>query len=159
MCEAFRVLEEDAIASLVECNPTFRDVRLDGRHLIALDLGLGPRAGLFAVKDVQCRLSDIASVAQKVATQWAISRMRVAESQGRTITCGKGCSACCRYLVPVAIPEALAMLEVITALRTHKRLPIIARFAAAARAVIESPPRRPRRSRFPATAWDDGSRR
>jgi len=140
MCEAVCILEEDPIASLVECDPAAHDVRLAGRRLIALDQALAPRAVFFAVREVSCRLADIASVAQKLATQWAMARMGTLESEGKTVTCSKGCGACCRYLVPMAIPEALALFEVVTALPAHKRVPIVARFAAAARKVIESPP-------------------
>ena len=56
------------------------------------------------------------------------------EATGKTVACAKGCSACCRAQpVPVAPPEALALLLLVEAMPPARRAAIEARFDAAAR--------------------------
>ena len=35
----------------------------------------------------------------------------IARLNGATIPCGEGCSACCNYLVPLAVPEVFRLRE------------------------------------------------
>lgn len=54
---------------------------------------------------------------------------------GRTVSCRKGCGACCRQLVPVSRTEAERLLEVIEAMPPARRAALEARFAAAETAI------------------------
>jgi Fe-S-cluster containining protein len=40
---------------------------------------------------------------------------------GKTISCAKGCAACCRMLVPVSPPEAFSLRAMVTALPAERR--------------------------------------
>lgn len=40
---------------------------------------------------------------------------------GQTVSCQKGCAACCRMLVPISIPEAFALASTIDRLDQHER--------------------------------------
>ncbi len=53
-------------------------------------------------------------------------------SQGRTVSCRKGCSACCRQLVPISTVEAHAIRALVDALPPVRRHSVRKRFAAAA---------------------------
>jgi len=52
--------------------------------------------------------------------------------QGRTVSCQKGCSACCRQLVPISMLEVQAIRTLIDALPPVRRHSLRKRFAAAA---------------------------
>lgn len=48
---------------------------------------------------------------------------------GKTLSCGKGCAACCRMLVPLSVPETFALREWVHALPTEQQARVSARFA------------------------------
>jgi Fe-S-cluster containining protein len=51
--------------------------------------------------------------------------------QGRQVSCGKGCGACCRQAVPVSPAEAWMLADVVAALPAARKTEVLARFAAA----------------------------
>jgi Fe-S-cluster containining protein len=51
---------------------------------------------------------------------------------GKTISCRKGCGACCRQLVPISRTEGERLLDLVDSLPAPRREAIVARFAAAA---------------------------
>ena len=53
------------------------------------------------------------------------------EQAGKTISCRKGCGACCRQLVPISHTEGESLLAVIDALPDGRRTAVEARFAEA----------------------------
>ena len=54
-----------------------------------------------------------------------------AHERGESISCRKGCAACCRMLVPLSVPEAFALQGSIERLPEDKRLHIQARLESA----------------------------
>ena len=56
-------------------------------------------------------------------------------ASGRTVSCRKGCGACCRQLVPISRTEGEGLLRVIAALPPARRAEIERRFAAAEQAL------------------------
>ncbi len=68
------------------------------------------------LSDSFARLLDLAPLAQSlcdIVVSEAKERSRI---QGRALPCGKGCSTCCSYLVPLSIPEAIYLYEKIQSL-------------------------------------------
>jgi Fe-S-cluster containining protein len=61
---------------------------------------------------------------------------KAVEAQGATISCTKGCGACCRQLVPISGIEASQLNELVDDMPEHRATEIRARFAAA-RAQLE----------------------
>ncbi len=53
-----------------------------------------------------------------------------ARGAGQPISCAKGCAACCRMLVPVSVPEAFALRNLILSLPQERRQALTARVAA-----------------------------
>lgn len=54
-----------------------------------------------------------------------------AETAGRTISCTKGCGACCRQVVPIAPTEARVLADYVNSLPEPRREELRARFASA----------------------------
>lgn len=50
----------------------------------------------------------------------ALEQRRLVEA-GRTVSCQKGCAACCRMLVPISVPEAFALAQAIDRLEQSER--------------------------------------
>ncbi len=59
-----------------------------------------------------------------------LEAQRVTET-GRTISCHKGCAACCRMMVPLSAPEAFALKEVVASLPADRQQRIATRLAQA----------------------------
>lgn len=67
------------------------------------------------------RLSELVPIARRLAdriTDWTI---RAACHAGKPPSCRAGCSACCRYLVPLSPPEALRLREELAELPDQAR--------------------------------------
>lgn len=54
-----------------------------------------------------------------------------AAARGASVSCQKGCAACCRMLIPLSAPEAFALAERINAWPVERREEALARLAAA----------------------------
>lgn len=57
---------------------------------------------------------------------------------GATISCQKGCAACCRMMIPIAPPEAFALLSVVEALPSPKKERLLERFQTAQKTLREA---------------------
>jgi Fe-S-cluster containining protein len=62
------------------------------------------------------RLSDLVPLAQALCDHMMSETMDRCHMMGTQISCGKGCSACCSYLVPLSIPEVIHLYEEIESL-------------------------------------------
>lgn len=51
-------------------------------------------------------------------------------AEGRKVSCQKGCGACCRQVVPISVPEAYHVRDVVEALPEPRRSAVRERFAA-----------------------------
>jgi Fe-S-cluster containining protein len=57
------------------------------------------------------RLSDLVPLAQSLCDLVVCEAKERSGIEGKAIPCGKGCSTCCSYLVPLSIPEAIYLYE------------------------------------------------
>src|SRR6266481_4431996 len=69
------------------------------------------------------------------ALQGLVNAVVEAAQAGKTVSCRKGCGACCRQLVPVSRAEGERLLQLVDALPTQRRATLLARFAAAEAAI------------------------
>jgi Fe-S-cluster containining protein len=69
------------------------------------------------------------------ALQGLVNAVVGAAEAGLTISCRKGCGACCRQLVPVSRTEGERLLQVVDALPPARRDVLMKRFAAAETAI------------------------
>jgi len=65
------------------------------------------------------------------ALQGLVNAVVAEAERGQTISCRKGCGACCRQLVPVSRSEGERLVQTIAALPAERRERLQARFAAA----------------------------
>jgi Fe-S-cluster containining protein len=68
---------------------------------------------------------------QSVANALVEVGVSLAEADGHTVSCTKGCGACCRQLVPISPCEARRIRELVDELPEPRRSEIRARFSAA----------------------------
>jgi Fe-S-cluster containining protein len=72
-------------------------------------------------------ITAIVPVTRRLGEEAAQLEIQHATAAGRTISCRKGCAACCRMLVPVSAPEAFALREYMEQLPTDRRIPLLTR--------------------------------
>lgn len=71
---------------------------------------------------------DLLPVFQSLAAAVVHLSVRAAEQQGKKVSCRKGCSACCRQLVPLSETEAFGIVRMVRALPEPRRSDVLARF-------------------------------
>ena len=69
------------------------------------------------------------------ALQGLVNAVVAAAETGKTISCRKGCGACCRQLVPISRTEGERLLQLIEAMPAERRQVLTRRFDAAASAI------------------------
>ena len=89
----------------------------------------------------QARLADIVPVARTVCSKITDAAVESISRQGGSISCRKGCSACCsHYLVPLSIPEALRMREEVLAMPANRRVVVFQSCLDAAKRILDDTP-------------------
>ena len=82
-------------------------------HCTVVDVKPDPIGRLVGVQvvvaDAPAGLGDLVPLARTLATRIGAGAIERAGSAGVSVPCRKGCAACCRYLVPLSVPEALCM--------------------------------------------------
>ncbi len=66
-------------------------------------------------------ITAIVPVTRRLGEEAAELEVQQAIEAGRTISCRKGCAACCRMLVPLSAPEAFALREYVEQLPPDRR--------------------------------------
>ena len=131
------MIQDSAIRVLAD----WEEGKIEGRgtgSIIKIVLGiLGDCEALtVSVKDEPMKLADIVPLARAVSAK--ITEKEVLG--GATIPCGKGCSACCDYLVPLAIPEVFRLREEIGEMPLLRQLLIEQECLKAARQILGQRP-------------------
>ena len=103
----------------------------DGRAACELRFRLG-RETVYVRAPVPAgpsRLADVLPALGALTDSVVAEAVRQAERQGRTVSCRKGCGACCRQPVPVAQAEAMALAELVAVLPPARQTAVRERFA------------------------------
>lgn len=66
-------------------------------------------------------VTAIVPLLQRIGQEAMALEERSAGRAGQTVSCQKGCAACCRLLVPVSAPEAFALWDMIAQLPSDRR--------------------------------------
>jgi Fe-S-cluster containining protein len=104
------------------------DITVFGQAMhIEISISTGPVAG--------AALVPIARALGEAISGRAID---VEAAAGRIVPCRKGCAACCRHLVPLAVTEARAIHALVEAMPEPRRREIHRRFAAIQAALTEA---------------------
>lgn len=101
----------------------------------------GQPLGLCAiVADKPVGLSAIVPLARTICDRIVSLTMRRAATAGHCITCRKGCMSCCRYLVPLSIPETLCLQEDLNAQKSEVRRATFRAFTTAGKKLTSAGP-------------------
>src|SRR5436190_15553380 len=96
---------------------------------IRMSIGGYPVRLDLAVPGVPTRLQDLLPVFQGMANVEVDVAVQAVEQQGLTISCCKGCGACCRQPVPITETEARALVQLVDRMPEPRRSHVRARFA------------------------------
>jgi len=117
----------------------------------------------------RARLGELVPLARSLSASILAITTAHARDEGKEVSCRKGCTHCCRQLVPVSPLEARRLADVVRSLPEPRRAAIRDRFAEAAarlRAAGLVDPRGPKgraslvsSESSASAAWDDVSRR
>jgi len=91
----------------------------------------------------RAKLSDLVSLARNLCNKITETVVRRTISAQRHIPCDKGCSACCGYLVPLSVPEALRLKEEIDAAPAYQRELMMTACLRQARFILSHKPPKP----------------
>jgi len=105
---------------------------------VGLDLFGQPFHTHLAVPTGTMRLAEVVPIARRLCDRLVSFVLLGLREIGRDVPCQVGCSACCRYLVPLSPPEAFALLEEIQALPPARRARTLEAFRAARRKLHEA---------------------
>ncbi len=97
---------------------------------LALPTPAGELHAEIAVPTSFIPVSDIVPLMRSLGEQALKLEEENHQQAGQTLSCHKGCAACCRMLVPVAPPEAFALKEKVEQLPACQRERIRQRFSA-----------------------------
>lgn len=85
--------------------------------------------GKVAVTTGSMGLAGLVRIAYEVTNALVARAVQIEEQTGRRISCGAGCGACCRHMVPVSPPEAFAIVDLLDSLTPARRRVVVQRFA------------------------------
>jgi len=85
-------------------------------------------------------LSDIVPMARTVCDAIVDVTIGQAEKNGHAVSCRKGCSACCRYLVPLSIAEVCRLQHEFLQVPDDRRIPILKSCVESASAILAHGP-------------------
>lgn len=88
----------------------------------------GPLRGQVQVDTGPMRLKDLVSTAQELTSVMGDRAIRRSEKLGFKLSCAAGCGACCRQMVPVSVPEAYALADLLDGLDPIARAGVMGRF-------------------------------
>ena len=107
--------------------PPADDIRV---FTVEIETSDGVMRGKLGVRRGPMGLAGLAPIAYHLTD--ALVRHAIARESklGRVLSCGPGCGACCRHMVPISPPEALHMMHVVAGFAQPERDALMQRFAA-----------------------------
>lgn len=112
----------------------------DGRGFIPLHL---------SVPSQMIRLSEIVPLAQAIGHKLNNAVIDRLTQKGTPITCCKGCSACCHYLVSLSIPEVFYLQEKVAAMPTRQYRSFLRSCVLSARRILGNSVQKPEITEHP----------
>jgi Fe-S-cluster containining protein len=95
----------------------------------------------FWAAECSAHLTDLVSPAMELSSSLADAAMSELSRSGQAPPCRRGCSACCRFLVPVSGVEALWLWEQTATLSEPRRRRLLRAHAESGRRILEAAPR------------------
>jgi Fe-S-cluster containining protein len=98
-----------------------------------LEFHIGTRGG-------KARISDLVHIARTITDEVCHAVRDELSQAGNAVPCHRGCWACCRYLVPLSVPEAVQLTEDIVAMPPAGRREVLTSFVETAKTLISAAP-------------------
>jgi Fe-S-cluster containining protein len=116
------------------------DPRTGAPEVLALkiEMAAGTLRATLAVPPRPLRLAELAWNFLGISERMTDVAVRGAAREGRTVSCTKGCGACCRQLVPLSPPEAWLIADLVAGLPEEQRTRVRALFARAGEALEQA---------------------
>lgn len=109
-------LIKSTIIKLLDDHEPLTDRRADDGQIIDTSIGIGPKEVhlRISVLDQIARLPDIVPLAQAICNKLSKAVMDTLNSNNTPVSCQKGCSTCCNYLVTLSLPEIYYLQEMLS---------------------------------------------
>jgi Fe-S-cluster containining protein len=135
------MVEDSALSVLSESEFAEQSYSGTGK-IIRLELDiLGETVDLHIhVAQTQARLADIVPVARAICANITDTVLESVRLSGAHIPCVKGCSACCSYLVPLAVPEVFRLKQEVLTMPAPQRLAVQRECLSPAERILDQPP-------------------
>ena len=105
---------------------------------LVLDMPEGKLRAALAVPPRPLRLAELAWNSMSISEKLTDVAVQTEARAGRTVSCTRGCGACCRQVVPLSPPEAWMVADVVAGLPAPRRADALAVFARAGEALTTS---------------------
>lgn len=86
----------------------------------------------------QAKLSEIIPPARELCEKLSLAMVNKLHRNGECVTCHKGCSACCSYLIPLSVPEAFLLREEVLAMPQQRGGIMLQSFLDSAKKILDS---------------------
>ncbi len=117
----------------------------DNRQMDLVELELDISGKLLHIRigaeNKAAKLSDMVPLARLLSAKIISTIEEPLINSGDTITCHANCSHCCRYLIPLTIPEAMQLTEVVTTMAEWERRFVDESTLLTARCLLELTPK------------------
>ena len=97
------------------------------RFEVALNTPAGRLTTAIDVPTGLIPITAIVPLTRRLGDEAAELEIQQATETGQSISCRKGCAACCRMLVPLSAPEAFALREHVKQLPTDRQTQLLNR--------------------------------
>jgi Fe-S-cluster containining protein len=135
-----------------------------------LDVQGQPRAIAFPVAMGEATPLDLIPMARALSAGITEASLEWVAAEGLAVSCGPGCAACCRPLIPISPIEAVSLLDVVRAMPEPRQSQVRERFAGAVKrmekaGLLDAKAKKGRSTllqkdtRRGESAWDNVSRR
>lgn len=96
---------------------------------IDVETRFGPLRGGVPLPDAPIRLAEFAYQLFSLEDRLVGQAIQAATADGKnSISCGPGCGACCRQAVPISVPEAFLLRDLVLSMPQARRVEILKRF-------------------------------
>ena len=84
----------------------------------------------------QVELADIVPLARTLSTKLTLIVLDRLRENGKIVSCRKGCSACCSYLIPLSVPEVFRLRKELLAMPTERATVVLESCFEAAKTIL-----------------------
>lgn len=118
---------ERPIFTLIDKSERPETFTTEGIDIIESTIDLSGKTLHFSIRvqEGPAKLTDIVPLARAIWDKIGAALLDNLAASNQSVQCGKGCSACCSYLVALSLPEACYLQQTFASIPAECRIPII----------------------------------